>query len=58
VGCNLGEDAFLMEEETESKADVLSHHNNAFGLEGVQWEMDDLVDDLNKAWTNSNDNKH
>jgi hypothetical protein len=52
-GCNLGEDAFMTEVDTESKPETLSQHNDVDGLEEVQgeWELDDLVNDLHNDWS-------
>jgi len=49
--CNLGEDSFLSKKEIESRTRALSEHNDAPGMEEVQWELDDLVNDLNKEWS-------
>jgi len=51
-GCNLGEDAFLTEVDIESTPKTLPQ-NNVSGVEEVQgeWELDDLVDDLQKEWS-------
>jgi len=56
-GCNLVEDAFLLEEEMESRTEVLSNHNDAPRMEEVQGEMDELVDDLNKEWLKQDEKK-
>jgi len=56
-GCNLGEDAFLSEEEIESTTEALSNHNDAPGMEEVQGYMDDLVDELSKEWLNQDEHK-
>jgi len=50
-GCNLGEDSFLAEEETESRTEVLYGHNDVPVLDEVQGEVDALVNDLNKDWS-------
>lgn len=50
-GCNLGEDAFLSEEEMVPSVEVLSNHNEEPIMEEVQGELEDLVEDLNKAWS-------
>jgi len=52
-GCNLGEDAFLTETDTESRTEPLPHCNNGNGMEEVQgeWELDDLVNNLHKEWS-------
>lgn len=50
-GCNLGEDAFLSEEEMVKSVEELSNHNEDPVMEEVQGEMEDLVEDLNKAWS-------
>jgi len=42
-GCNLGEDAFMTEEELENKAETCSIRNEVP-------EMDNLVDELSKDW--------
>jgi len=43
-GCNLGEDAFMMEIEADSRPEALSQPNNVVGMDEVQgeWELDDL----------------
>lgn len=43
--------AFLSEEETESRTKALSKQNDAPGMEEVQGELDDVVNDLNKEWS-------
>jgi len=52
-GCNLGEDAFMTKVEPETTSEVLSHSKDVEGLEEVQgeWELDDLVTDLHKEWS-------
>ncbi|AES70226.2 hypothetical protein MTR_3g049960 [Medicago truncatula] len=57
-GCNLGEDAFMTEEEKESRTEALSTHNDAPGMEEVQGEIDDLVDDLNKERMKSDEQQN
>lgn len=49
-GCNLGEDAFLSEEETVPSTEALSNINDAAGMKDIQGDMDDLVDDLSDEW--------
>ena len=51
-GCCLGEDAFLIDEVTDSGQDLLVP-DDVQGLEEVQgeWELDDLVTDLQKEWS-------
>lgn len=49
-GCHLGDDAFLTEDEKDSRTEVLSQQNDAHVLKDVQGEFDDLVNDLNKEW--------
>jgi len=49
-GCNLGEDAFMSEEEIDPRAKALSICKDVAGMEEFNGEMDDLVDDLNKEW--------
>ena len=52
-GCNLGEDAFLMEVDVVSRPETLSQPINVVGMDEVQgeWELDDLVNDLHKEWS-------
>ena len=52
-GCNLGEDTFLTEVESDSKSEALHLSNSVNGLDEVQgeWELDDLVNDLHKEWS-------
>jgi hypothetical protein len=52
-GWNLGEDAFLSEEEPDTRLEALHQSNNDNGLDEVQgeWELDDLVTDLHKEWS-------
>lgn len=45
-GCNLGEDAFLSEDVSDSRTEALSHQNDAPGMEDYQGDLDALVDDL------------
>jgi hypothetical protein len=45
-GCCLGEDAFMMEEESHSSSETLPPSNNVDGIDEVQGEWDELVDDL------------
>ena len=51
-GCNLGEDAFMSEAETNTLQEAAPHFNNLTGLDEVQgeWELDDLVNDLHEEW--------
>jgi hypothetical protein len=51
-GCNLGEDAFLSKDATESEArtEALSQNNDDPGFEKVNGDMDVLVDDLSNEW--------
>ena len=61
--CNLGENAFLTEVETESMPETLPQLNKDTGMEEVQgeWELDDLMDDLQKEWSKhelKNEGKH
>jgi hypothetical protein len=58
-GCNLGEDAFLREDESESVPETSPQFNDANDMEEVQgeWELDDLVTDLHKEWSQQNDKK-
>jgi len=53
-GCNLGEDAFLSEEELDSPSDNLANIHDTVGLENCQDDVDSLVDDLNKDWLQGN----
>jgi len=62
-GCNLGEDAFFIEVEYDSRLEALPHSNNVDGMEEVrwEWELDDLVNDLHKEWSadeRKNEGKH
>lgn len=52
-GCNLGEDAFLTEVNSESQSDAPQHLADDHGLEEVsgEWELDELVDDLQEEWS-------
>lgn len=52
-GCNLGEDTFLSEEESESKMEAII--KNASVLEEINGDMNELVDDLNEEWLNGVD---
>ena len=53
-GCNLGEDAFLSEEELESPSDNLANIHDTVGMENCQDDVDALVDKLNKDWLQGN----
>jgi len=52
-GCNLGEDAFMMEVELDTKPEMLLQSNHVDRLDEVQgeWELDELVNDLHKEWS-------
>lgn len=58
-GCNLGEDAFLREDESENVPETSPQFNDVNGIDEVQgeWELDDLVNDLHKEWSQHIDNK-
>lgn len=58
-GCNLGEDAFLREDESEIVPETSPQFNDVNGMDEVQgeWELDDLVNDLHKEWSQHIDNK-
>jgi len=58
-GCNLGEDAFLTEDDSETELEALTQFNNDPGLDEVQgeWELDELVDDLHEEWIKHDDTK-
>jgi len=51
-GCNLGENAFMSEGEADSTPEESPQNNNLVGLDEVQgeWELDDLVTDLQTEW--------
>ena len=51
-GCNLGEDAFMSEGEADSTPEDRPQNINLEGLDEVQgeWELDDLVTDLQIEW--------
>jgi hypothetical protein len=51
--CNLGEDAFMTEGESDSRHETSSLQNDVDGFEEVQgeWEVDDLVNDLHNNWS-------
>ena len=49
-GCNLGEDAFMSEDEIDSRAEALSIGNDVPVMEEFKGDMDDLVDDLHEEW--------
>jgi hypothetical protein len=53
-GCNLGEDAFLVEEERDSTSEALNEKEHVVEKED-NGNMDDLVNDLNVAWRNDTD---
>lgn len=48
----------MTEEEKESRTEALSTHNDAPGMEEVQGEIDDLVDDLNKERMKSDEQQN
>jgi len=43
----------MSDEEIDSRPETLSHLNNAARIDEVQgeWELDELVDDLHKEWS-------
>jgi len=49
-GCNLGEDSFMLEEETVPSTEALSNIHDAAGMVDIHGDMDDLVEDLNVEW--------
>jgi len=51
-GCILGEDAFMSEGEADLVSEEGSRNNHFVGLDEVQgeWELDDLVNDLQNEW--------
>lgn len=49
-GCNLGEDAFMAEEEVETKAETFSIRNDVLEMDEFRGDMDNLVADLSKDW--------
>lgn len=53
--CNLGEDAFLLEEELETPLDTLDNIHDVDGMEDCQNDVHILVDDLNDEWLKNND---
>jgi len=52
-GCNFGADAFMTDVDSDSRLEALSQPNNVVGMDEVQgeWELDDLVNDLHKEWS-------
>jgi hypothetical protein len=58
-GCNLGEDVFLTDVDSESRPDDLQQPLDEDRLDEVQgeWELDALVDDLSKEWSQHDENK-
>jgi hypothetical protein len=57
-GCNLGEDAFLSEEETVSPMEELINSNDRAGLDNINDNLDELVDDLKEDWLNNSSDQH
>jgi len=49
-GSSLGEDAFLSEEEVEARSEQSVDRNFVHDMEEVQGEVNELVNDLEKAW--------
>lgn len=39
---------------SDTRMDTVSHQNEVPGMEEVQGDVDELIDDLNKDWHNSN----
>jgi len=58
-GCNLGEDAFMTEVESDSTPEGIIQPNDVDDLDEVQgeWELDELVDDLHKEWSHHEEKK-
>jgi len=56
-GCNLGENAFLTVEDPEPCLEGLNNFDDVHRMEGLQGEMDDLVEDLNIEWSQGSKNK-
>ena len=51
-GCNIGEDAFMSEDESDSRAEVLSIGNEVPVMEEFKGDVDDFVNDFNEEWQN------
>lgn len=49
-GCNLGEDDFLSEEDPVPSTEELTNCTEAAGLDDINNNMDELVDDLKNDW--------